>query len=199
MLYERANWNEKGIILLIPLLISFHCKSQDHKLIINESITNESNITDSFTDSQVHKLDSLWNILVFEKGGCLTGGQRVINGRFGAEGCVMSDYFRKGNEWKSFFSFSKTELTFFLVEKLSDTTETKIHTCPCYLATNGEVAVYALHKIHMINWYDLDYFKSYSLKKGSGCMNSQQAWLQEILSNEKQRELLANCWIEKVN
>lgn len=124
------------LIFLIPI-IGYSC---------HEKPVETPNIVES-TETQpcVERinLDSLWQVLVFEKGGCLTGGQRVHDGSFGGEGCVLTDDF-KGNGWKSFFSQPKEELKDFLIPQLADTSTTRIHTCPFFKATNGEVAVYCL-------------------------------------------------------
>ncbi|MEX2484998.1 MAG: hypothetical protein WED10_10575 [Brumimicrobium sp.] len=153
---------------------------------------------DSVETNQVISLDSLWNKLVFYDGGCLTGGQRVRNGRFGNEGCVMSGYGRNRKEWNEFFSYPKTELTPFLISKFSDTTSTKIHTCPCMAARNGEVAVYALQNIYKKNWYDLNGFTKYASKESSSCMDIEQSWLWDILENEEQRENLTKQWLKQL-
>ena len=144
------------------------------------------------------QLDSLWNIMVFEDGGCLTGGQFVRNGQFGGEACVMTDHHRRGKKWGSFFRHSRDELTLFLTTKLSDTTITKIHTCPCSNSTNGEVAVYTLHYLYKTNWFDLEGFESYGNKEGNGCEDNQQVWLQEVLLNEKSHLALKNQWLEMI-
>tara|TARA_B100000508_G_scaffold55003_1_gene42583 strand:+ start:3361 stop:4002 length:642 start_codon:yes stop_codon:yes gene_type:complete len=147
--------------------------------------------------NEVISLDSLWNKLVFDYGGCLTGGQRVYKGRFGNEGCVMSEFSRNPTGWSEFFAHSEGELTPFLIKKFSDTTSTKIHTCPCMVARNGEVAVYALQNIYKKNWYDLNGFEQYASKETSSCLDSQQSWLWDILENEERREKLAEEWLKQ--
>lgn len=140
-------------------------------------------------------IDSLWNYLIFTKGGCLTGGQHVHDGKFGWEACVMT----RDKDWDIFFDKNKKELSDFLIEEISsDTTETEIHTCPFYSAIPGEVAVYCLQKIYGLNWYDFDEFKEYQNKETTGSKDNYQAWLQKILFNKKQRAVLIKCWKKKV-
>lgn len=131
--------------------------------------------------------DSLWQYLVFEKGGCLTGGQYIAEGRRDERNCVMT----AAKEWEIFFHRSQHELTDFLLSKLSDTTTTKIHTCPFFHASEGEVAVYALQQLHKTNWFDLDTFQPYRDSLGDGNL---QSWLQTILQEETSRKDLHNYW-----
>ena len=140
-------------------------------------------------------LDSLWNKLVFKEGGCLTGGQRVRDGKFGNQGCVMSGFRGRPNQWGEFFSHPKSELTPFLISKFSDTTTTRIHTCPCMNARNGEVAVYALQNIYKTNWYELNDFKEYASKESTSCMDIAQTWLWDILEDDEQRVALKKAWL----
>jgi len=140
--------------------------------------------------------DSLWNHLAFQTGGCLTGGQHVYNGEFGGEGCVMSNK----KDWKIFFARDKKQLTDFLITKLTgDTTKTRIHTCPFFEATEGELAVYSLQNIYRMNWYDLEEFKEYQDKESENSIENHQSWLQRILQDEIRREILINCWKKKAH
>lgn len=124
------------------------------------------------------RIDSLWNLLAFSKAGCLVGGQNVVNGRFGGEGCVLSsDIF-----WKGFFYRDKKDLTAFLIAKFSSTKETKIHVCPVNDALEGELAVYCLHKMYLKNWYDFADFKEDNKN------------LNKILRDERRRAILAGLW-----
>jgi hypothetical protein len=135
-------------------------------------------------------IDSLWNKLAFQKGGCLTGGQYIRNGRFGNEGCVL----KQSKEWGRFFNLPKDELSAFLIRQLPDTASTKIHTCPFYTATNGELAVYCLQKVHNKNWYDFEQFSKYKNKETTGAGDNDQAWLQKILASKKRRNILISCF-----
>lgn len=179
-----------------------NCQAQDNILYkegegrpLNDSIVKA---IEALETNKVITLDSLWNKLVFNDGGCLTGGQRVRNGRFGNEGCVMTSYRMNSKGWFDFFAFPKSELTPFLISKFSDTTSTNIHTCPCMTARNGEVAVYALQNIYKVNWYDLDGFIKYASKESTGCLDSEQSWLWDILENQEKREDLIIQWLSQL-
>jgi len=136
-------------------------------------------------------LEKLWKSLLFKEEGCLVGGQYVYDGRFGGEGCVMST----SEDWKLFFSLNKKQITDFLITKITaNTTKTKIHTCPYDDATEGEIAVYALQKIYLINWYDFAEFVKYKNKLLNNSDINHQKLLQNILTNSSKREILINCW-----
>lgn len=140
-------------------------------------------------------IDSLWNMLAFIKFGCLVGGQNVINGSFGGEGCILTS----SPFWKEFFKRPKEELTPFLINKFPSRKETDIHVCPFEKAYEGELSVYCLHKIYMKNWYDFEVFKEFKDKEITGRMNSEQMWLRKILKNEKQRTILKELWLNEMN
>tara|TARA_R110002073_G_scaffold89852_8_gene212589 strand:- start:19020 stop:19316 length:297 start_codon:yes stop_codon:yes gene_type:complete len=80
----------------------------------------------SFGQSEM-KLDSLWKNLLFVDGGCMTGGQYYSKPKHFSEGSVLGN-----QKWQKLFSFKKSEITPFLISKFSDTTRTKIHTCPFF-------------------------------------------------------------------
>jgi len=134
--------------------------------------------------------DSLWQYLAFEKGGCLTGGQYGRNGVFGGEACVMS----RAKEWEIFFGREEKILTHLLLSKMADTSTTRIHTCPYFNAREGELAVYALQYIHQVNWFDIEPFHSYRDKEVLQADDNMQAWLQQILTSEEQRNVLLTFW-----
>jgi hypothetical protein len=169
------------------------CQSHSTRSIEVTDAPEASETDTSNTDVNL-SIDSLWEVLVFKDGGCLTGGQYVKDGHFGSKGCVMSEFRGRGKKWEEFFSLSKDTLTTFLITKLSDTTTTKIHTCPCMPAKNGEVAVYALQRIYKKNWYDLEGFTQYSKREGSGCIDNEQAWLWKILMNQESITALSKQW-----
>ena len=146
-----------------------------------------------FSQAHAQTIEEQWNQLVFEKGGCLTGGQHVHDGIFGSEGCVMMN-----EEWEAFFQNDERDLSFFLIGLMADTTETHIHTCPFYSARNGEVAVYALHKIYKINWYDLEPYQEYRDREITSGTDSHQGWLWAILEDEEQCELMKAEWVSRI-
>ncbi|MCJ8288726.1 MAG: hypothetical protein HRT58_01740 [Crocinitomicaceae bacterium] len=174
----------KSSLLFLILFVGFSCTGK-----------KASNIhlpSDSITTVDSVSLDSLWQDLVFNKGGCLTGGQRVNDGRFGGEGCVLTENRRV--DWRPFFSHPKEELRDFLIEQIEDTSTSRIHTCPFMPASGGEVAVYCLTKIYLINWYDFDPFIEYQDREISSSMDSEQSWVQAILEDPKRREVLIEEW-----
>ena len=138
--------------------------------------------------------DSLWQYLAFEKGGCLTGGQYGRNGAFGGETCVM----RRAKEWEIFFGREEEKLTHLLLSKIADTTTTHVHTCPYFNATEGELAVYALQFLYEVNWFNIEPFQSYRDKDIEEADDNMQAWLQQILADEEQRNVLLGFWQRKM-
>ena len=80
------------------------------------------------------------------------------------------------------------------ITKPSDTTKTKIHTCPFFVATTGEMAVYSLQHIHKKNWFDFSEFKEYKDKEYKSATEQPQMWLQNILKSETDRKKLAELY-----
>jgi hypothetical protein len=189
---------KKALSTILLLTLSISANSQEIKRRTFSKTTTNYKYAESDSFYQAMPLDTLWEYLIYKKGGCLTGGQFVKDGRFGNEGCIMSDFNKRGKGWKTFFSYPKAELTYFLVEKLADTNKTRIHTCPCFSARCGEVAVYALHKIYLKNWFDFEPFKIYGVMGSSSCADGPQIWLQEILKDEEQRKVMRECWLGMV-
>ena len=138
-------------------------------------------------------MDSLWQELAFARGGCLTGGQYVRDGRFGRGECVMA----RSKGWKAFFSADEEQLSQFLLAQFSDTSHTQIHTCPFENATVGELAVYSLQNLYRVNWFDLDAFTRYRDKEITSGTDNHQNWLQQILADDDQRQQLKEAWLEE--
>ncbi|SMC57144.1 hypothetical protein [Moheibacter sediminis] len=107
-------------------------------------------------ENTTSNIDSLWNVVV-NKDGCLTGGQYSKNGKFGNEGCVMDN----SKEWKALFEVQKYNLSYYLLSRLDKTDTTIVHTCPFFMASEGELAVYTLQRLYNKNWYDFDEFSDY--------------------------------------
>ncbi|GHC65227.1 hypothetical protein [Ulvibacter litoralis] len=172
-------------LLLFLILIS--CKNQSE---LNTEIAQMEE-TELVKITQTDSISELWNVLVFEKGGCLGGEQYVSETEFKREekALVFSEKY-----WKEFSDNDKEKLTEFLITKLSDTTKTKVHTCPFFGATNGEMAVYSLQHIHKKNWFDFSDFKEYQEKEYGNATDQPQMWLQNILKNEKERKKLAELY-----
>ncbi|WP_272151078.1 hypothetical protein [Tenacibaculum aiptasiae] len=134
-----------------------------------------------------------WNYIVFDKGGCLGGGQYVTKNKREIPTMVFSQ-----KEWKKFSNNKKEKLTEFLIKRLSDTTKTQIHTCPFFVATNGEMAVYALQHIHNKNWFDFNEFKSYKNKETKSAIEQKQIWLQNILKDKMGRKKLTELFLNQL-
>jgi len=183
-----------NILLLILTLIS--CKNQSN-FTINKTTPESKKEIAHIEKAELHQIQQtdsiaeLWNILVFEKGGCLGGEQYISETEFKREEkpLVFSE-----TDWKNFSDKDKTKLTEFLITKLSDATKTKVHTCPFFGATNGEMAVYSLQHIHKKNWFDFSDFKEYKDKEYKSATEQPQMWLQNILKNENKRKKLAELY-----
>ena len=168
------------------------CKNQTET---KSELNNETaELTKKISQMELQQTGSIakqWNFMVFEKGGCLGGEQYVSDKEFKREQkpLVFSEM-----EWKKFAENDKTKLTEFLITKLSDTTKTKVHTCPFFGATNGEMAVYSLQHIHNINWLEFSEFKEYKDREYVNATDQPQMWLQNILNNETERNKLAELY-----
>lgn len=137
----------------------------------------------------------MWNYLIFKKGGCLTGGQYVRKGKFGYEGCIMSNSL----PWDVFFNRNKKEISNFILNKISNRSiGAKIHTCPFSAATEAEIAIYGLQRLYKINWYDFDEFTEFKNKEITSASENHQAWLKQILNNQFKRKQLINYWIQVI-
>lgn len=154
------------------------------------------------TNSQGHstKIDSLWNILIHQNG-CLTGGQYHKDGRFGNEGSIME----RSVKWKNFYKLPKDSLTYFLLSKFDKTDSTSIHTCPFFNATEGELAVYVLQRIHGKNWFEFPEFQEYEIRNNNppelpiGNDFNFQNWLnKEILQVPSERKKLQDYFLNEL-
>lgn len=152
---------------------------------------NKSELIKEQTDS----ISELWNDLVFEKEGCLGGEQYISEKEYKKEErqLIFSEM-----SWKKLSKKDKGKLTEFLITKFSDTTKTKIHTCPFFKATIGEMAVYSLQHIHNKNWFDFSEFIEYKDKEYKSAIEQPQMWLQKILKNKIERKILAELYIKEL-
>ena len=176
------------ILLLFLTLIS--CKNQtETKSQLNNETSEFTKVIPQIEFQQTNSIAEQWNFMVFEKGGCLGGTQYVSKKKREIPTMVFSE-----KEWKKFAKNNKTELTEFLITKLSDTTKTEVHTCPFFGATNGEMAVYSLQHIHNINWLEFSEFKEYKDREYGNATDQPQMWLQNVLKNETERNKLAELY-----
>lgn len=188
------------ILLILCVTFLFSCSDKA----VQNSEAKEGNaetIREAERDSNNIPLDSLW-VAVTQKSSCLTGGQYEVDGKFRSEGCIME----RLKEWEILFKKPKKNLTEFLLTKLEKTDTTNVHTCPFFLSTEGELAVYTLQRIYKKNWYDFDEFKVYRERAEKSDelplsnTDNYQGWLQnEILKNSEKRELLKTLWIAEMN
>ncbi len=187
------------LVLILLISCSEKQKANNDNLKVSKSIekVEENEIIENFGNL---KIDSAWRILT-KKNGCLTGGQYVQNGKIGGEGCIMSNSI----EWKLFFKRPKDELTKFLVSRLEKRDTTRVHTCPFFLATEGELAIYALQGVHSKNWFDFKEFHIYkeivSNPKSEIISNRDnfQGYLNDkVLTNFKEREKLKKLWLNEL-
>jgi len=194
------------ILTYLVLLVSCSDKTIQVQLSNNTEI-KEKNIDSLISIPKIERnlnslsLDSLWTIIT-QKSSCLTGGQYEINGEFRSEGCVMDE----SKEWEVLLKEPKKNITEFLLTKLEKTDTTNVHTCPFFLSTEGELAVYTLQRIYKKNWFDFEEFKTYReraeepQKLPISNKDNYQGWLQnEVLQNPQKRELLKNIWIAEMN
>ncbi|MBU2927282.1 hypothetical protein [Winogradskyella psychrotolerans] len=182
-----------NILLLIFTLIS--CKNQSESKF--ELSIETAELTKEISQPEIQQTDSIaeqWNFMVFEKGGCLGGTQYVTEKKRKIATMVFSE-----KEWEKIAENDKTELTEFLITKLSDTTKTKVHTCPFFGATNGEMAVYSLQHIHNKNWLEFSEFKEYKNREYGNATDQPQMWLQNILKNENERKKIAELYKNELN
>jgi len=186
----------KSFFKILIVIITISCSNSKMK---NEriSIPYPDSKEQSKWDSE-NTIDSLWTILKNKKG-CLTGGQYVDNGEFGSEGCVMTTT----AEWKLFFDKPKNELTNFLVNKLAERDTTKVHNCPLFMSTEGELAVYALQNIHKKNWFDFKEFERFKIMIAEPKMppysnrDTFSGYLNDsVLTNKEELLKLRNVWGE---
>lgn len=185
--------NIKQFIVLLFLALTFLSCENKPALELKPIIAKAEQITQPAIQ-QTKSIEELWNVMVLEKGGCLGGAQYIKDFKREIPTMVFSE-----KEWKTFSKRDKTEVTNFLLSKLADTTTTAVHTCPFSNATNGEMAVYALQHIYDINWYNFAHFKEYDGKKITSATDQPpQMWLQNILTNKKEREKLASLFNNKL-
>ncbi|MGG8495458.1 hypothetical protein ACQY1Q_03505 [Tenacibaculum sp. TC6] len=186
----------KSLIKILLLILTLApCKNQtDKKSKLNNQTTEFTKEIANIEFQQKESIEGQWNFMVFQKGGCLGGTQYVSDKKREIPTMVFSE-----NEWKKFMKNDKKELTEFLITKLADTTKTKIHTCPFFSATNGEMAIYSLQHIHSKNWYDLTEFNKSKYKEFKSATEQPQMWLQNILKNKTERLKLAELYRNELN
>lgn len=164
------------------------------------SNSDDKSITQLTKEVNTPFLDSIWNKIIHQNG-CLTGGQYHKDGKFGNEGNIMD----RSEKWKKFYQLPKDSLTYFLLSKFDITDSTSIHTCPFFNATEGELAVYALQRIHGKNWYEFEEFKQFEIRNNNppeppiGNDHNFQNWLnKEILQVPSERKKLQDYFLNEL-
>ena len=146
-------------------------------------MTENSNETSKFYTFIETK--NLWDSLTSKKG-CLSGGQWVVDKKWGGEGCVLTI----DKAWNSFlFEQNKGELAGFLINQLPDKTTTQIHTCPDKNATKGELALYCLQGISKVNVDELS-----GLKWKKNIRSQKDIW--EMQKSDVQIKKLQKMWLQ---
>jgi len=184
---------------ILTIIDSLNDNIEALKSILKDSINklerSKIQLSDEINNRKLENFENLsvenqWELLL-KVGGCLTGGQYCINGKCGGEGCVMS----KSKYWRTFFARPKEETVEFLINEISDTTKTKIHTCPFFTAKTGEVAIYSLQFIYKTNWEDLSKdYKTYREIEKTGVETSYQSFIWKIIEDEDELKTMQENW-----
>ncbi len=158
------------IPLIIFFLSSFNCYSQ----------------IDDFVTLSV---ETQWNILI-DQHDCIAGGDKYS--RYGKETGAL--YVR---DFKLFLTQSKDIIVPFLIQQISDTTKTRLHTCPNDDARRGELAIYCLQIIYKVSWCDIskDYTK-FIIKEDVAFEDTRQDWILEIISDPRKSAIMKQNWMK---
>lgn len=142
---------------------------------------------------QAPTMEQLWQQLQTPKPACLLGLQYSMEqSTKGRQTTLFAS-----EVWESFAEYSKKEKTAFLLNKTASQKSTKVHVCPFANATEAELAVYALQRIHRTFWYDIQAFKDYKQRDYSSEENP-QLWLNTILKDPGKRQHLIAYYNSKI-
>lgn len=181
-------------IITFSILLVLGCRniSEPKKEINQESLVNTNINLKQYSELE---LKQKWDSLCLVKG-CLVGGQRIWQGKWGGEGCAFS----LDKSWQEFvFKTEKKGLSEFLINQISDKTQSQLHTCPFHLASKGELAIYCLQGLHSINFYDLSPELKKVEQEGTKKYKSEQAWIWAIQSSKPKTADLQNLWKNKLS
>ena len=192
------SYRKKGYVLLLSLFLLIGCTSKPANEVAlkseNQELTQEPSKSDMpQQDNSEIKLDSIWNILI-KTDGCLVGGQYSVDNGKPVEGNVMDENI----QWRTFLETPKKELTEFLLTRMDKADTTSVHTCPFFNATEGELAVYSLQKVHRKCWFDFKEFLEFKDKETTSSEDNRQRWLQNILRDKPKREKLKSLWLSEL-
>jgi hypothetical protein len=180
------------IIAILLILLQFNCAENPNKNV--PKTPPQYNADSSKKEVKFYSdaaLKQLWDSLCRKKG-CLTGGQYVYQGKFGGEGCAFSI----DKQWKDFlYNTNKEQLATFLITQIPDKKETKTHACPFSLAKKGELAIYCLQGLFLVNFHELTPELEVSNKKNIYT----QKWIWQMQKSKKEIKLLQALWRGKLN
>ncbi len=185
-------------ILIIILLFSGQCVlAQSDTVTVRKKHANNHHalfmIPTSDTIWKSLTIQQKWLFLSDSVGGCLTGGEYCTNSTCGQPECC----FNRNTYWYNFLRLPQDSLVTHLINELSNNKLSKVHTCPYFVATKGELATYCLQHVLKVNWYDLD--KSYEeyhngkLKPKEDFYSLQEV-LQKLLANKKEFQKMKYLW-----
>ncbi|MDT8412076.1 MAG: hypothetical protein RQ875_06420 [Vicingaceae bacterium] len=105
--------------------------------------------------------------------------------------------FTENKYWQKFFTQPKSLLVPFLIDKMADTSETRLHRYETL--TEGELAVYGLEFIYKKKWYNLskEYPSNTSNKKNKPDFyyrDKELLFLDRLLKNKEKLNNLQNHW-----
>ncbi|MFT5723145.1 MAG: hypothetical protein ACI9JN_000254 [Bacteroidia bacterium] len=131
---------------------------------------------------------------ITQKGGCLIGQQYTYTNTSEIKSRRTSHSVFGDTTFQKFMLYNPKTLSRFLILQLSDTSQSHVHTCPFFVATRGEFAVYCLQQIHQMSWYDFLEFSMYKGRETTMSDDCLQSWLQAILESETTRVKMESAW-----
>ena len=98
--------------------------------------------------------------------------------------------FIENKYWQKFFTQPKSLLVPFLIDKISDTTQTNLY--KHIILNDGELAVYGLEFIYNKSWFNLS--KEYLDKLNNYCCFYEDSFLNLLLKNKDELDKMQNHW-----
>jgi hypothetical protein len=179
------------IISLFFILIFISCNDEEKHIASLSKPNDTTSVAKSELKVSESAIKEKWDSLC-KLSGCLTGGQYVNNGKFGSEGCALTD----NPEWLQFFAIKHRDLAAFLIGQIRNTAKTKTHTCPFQNSNKGELAIYCLQNIYKVNFFDLTVPYSEIEKNIVAKYGNEQAWIWAMQKDKKKAwELERQWWI----
>lgn len=182
----------KNLFLIVIALLIFSCDKTDKNSPVPKHI-NAVNLPVTHTEKSI---DELWSALLFEKSSCLIGSGYYNDHKISDE---YGQVTFKRKPWKSLKAKDKNKVANFLLNKLTDSTITRVHNCPNVNATQGEMTIYALQHLSNKNWWDFDDFAHFKDNKTRDVGDHPQIWLQKLLRDTVRLELLSQLYRKELN